>query len=83
MAKTPTYYQFICASNHTPGRNITHWDIVIDDVVTATENFKNISEYQQNSVEYDSQALPEYIHSGDDSNKYYYINGHQIKLLLE
>tara|TARA_Y100000022_G_scaffold117449_1_gene101444 strand:- start:229 stop:3543 length:3315 start_codon:yes stop_codon:yes gene_type:complete len=79
MAKTPTYYQFICASNHTPGRNITHWDIVIDDVITATENFKNISEYQQNSVEYDSQALPEYIHSGDDSNKYYYVNGHPDK----
>ena len=79
LAKTPTYYQFVCSTNHTPGRNVTHWDVQIDGVVTATENFRNIAEYKQNTVEYDSQTLPEFLHSGDDSNKYYYVNGHPDK----
>ena len=79
LAKQPTYYQIICATNHTPGRNITHWDIKVNGSVTATEIFENIPEYQNNSVEYDSQALPEFIHPNDPSNKYYYIYGHPDK----
>ena len=76
IAKEPTYYQFLCASNHTAGRNINHWDVLINNVVKSTEIFKNIPAYNLNTTEYDSQLLPQFLHSGDNTNKYYYINGH-------
>jgi hypothetical protein len=82
IAKEPTYYQFLCASNHTAGRNINHWDVLINNVVTSTEIFKNIPKYNQNTTEYDSQLLPQFLHSGDSSNKYYYINGHPNKATI-
>ena len=41
-----------------------------------------MSQYQQNTTEYDSQSLPGFLHHGDDSNKYYYINGHPDKMTL-
>jgi hypothetical protein len=76
IAKTPTYYQFLCSSNHSPGRNINYWDVLINNVVTSTEIFKNIPAYNLNTTEYDGQLLPQFLHSGDSINKYYYINGH-------
>ena len=79
IAKEPTYYQFLCASNHTAGRNINHWDVLINNVVKSTEIFKNIPAYNLNTTEYDSQLLPQFLHSGDNTNKYYYINGHPNK----
>jgi len=72
LAKTPRYYQFLCASNHTSGRNITYWRTKIDGVLNSSEDFRDDSDYQENTTEYDGQLLPEFLNSG--TNKYYEFN---------
>ena len=72
MAKTPRYYQFICASNHTAGRNITYWKTKIDGLINSLEDFREDSNYQENTTEYDGEALPEFLDNG--ANKYYEFN---------
>ena len=72
LAKTPRYYQFLCASNHTAGRNITYWRTKIDGVLNSSEDFRDDSDYQENTTEYDGELLPEFLNSG--TNKYYEFN---------
>jgi hypothetical protein len=72
LAKTPRYYQFICALNHTAGRNITYWKTEIDDLLNSLEDYREDSNYQENTTEYDGEALPDFLDNGE--NKYYEFN---------